>query len=98
MSGRCLNLILWLCHDSSMKLAFATLLVAADLVAAGSGLETIVKTDSGWVSGAGTTIRSYKGIPYAAPPAGDLRWKPPQPVKPRKGIRVAKEFLRYAAK
>ena len=76
-----------------MKLALATFLVATNLLAFDSGLQTIVKTDSGWVSGSGTTVRSYRGIPYAAPPVGDLRWKPPQPAKPWKGIRVAKEFL-----
>jgi para-nitrobenzyl esterase len=76
-----------------MKLALATLLCAINVLAIESGLETVVKIDSGWVSGAGTAVRSYKGIPYVAPPTGDLRWKSPQPVKPWKGIRVAKEFL-----
>ena len=51
-----------------------------------------MKIDSGWVSGSGTTVRTYKGIPYAAAPVGDLRWKPPQPAKPWKGILVAKEY------
>lgn len=37
-------------------------------------------------------IRSYKGIPYAAPPVGDLRWKAPQPVQAWQGIRKATEF------
>lgn len=37
-------------------------------------------------------VASFKGIPFAAPPVGDLRWKAPQPVKPWKGIREAKEF------
>jgi len=37
-------------------------------------------------------IRSYKGIPFAAPPVGDLRWKPPQPVKAWDGVRKAEEF------
>jgi para-nitrobenzyl esterase len=57
------------------------------------GLETLVKLDSGWVSGTGVAVRSYKGIPYAAPPVGDLRWKPPQPLKPWNGIKGANEFM-----
>jgi para-nitrobenzyl esterase len=75
-----------------MKLTISSLVFAANVLAAGSGLETVVKIDSGWLSGSGTTVRSYKGIPYAAPPIGDLRWKPPQPAKAWKGIRVAKDF------
>lgn len=75
-----------------MKLTITALFVPVCAFAAGSGMETIVKVDSGWLAGSGTSIRSYKGIPYAAPPIGDLRWKPPQPLKPWKGIRVAKSF------
>jgi para-nitrobenzyl esterase len=75
-----------------MKLTIVALLSATATLAATSGLETIVKIDSGWVSGTNGAVRTYKGIPFAAPPVGDLRWKPPQPVKPWKGIRVAKSF------
>jgi para-nitrobenzyl esterase len=57
-----------------------------------SGLQTIVKTESGLVAGSGTSIRVYKGIPYAAPPVGELRWKPPQPVNAWPGVLVAKNF------
>ena len=39
---------------------------------------------------AGVTV--YKGIPYAAAPLGDLRWKAPQPVTPWEGVRVADTF------
>jgi para-nitrobenzyl esterase len=35
---------------------------------------------------------AFLGVPYAAPPIGDLRWKPPQPVRPWIGGRKATEF------
>jgi para-nitrobenzyl esterase len=64
------------------------LLVAAlalGLLAAGCGGTTEslaqVRLDSGPITGAQEAgIWSFKGIPYAAPPVGDLRWEPPQPV------------------
>ena len=37
-------------------------------------------------------VRTYKGIPFAAPPAGDLRWKPPQPAASWDGVRPATGF------
>jgi len=37
-------------------------------------------------------VRTFKGIPYAAPPVGPLRWKPPQPVAPWTGVRKASEY------
>lgn len=37
-------------------------------------------------------IRVFKGIPYAAAPLGDLRWKPPQPVPPWKAVRSVSEW------
>jgi para-nitrobenzyl esterase len=37
-------------------------------------------------------VRSFKGIPYAVPPVGVLRWKPPQPAAPWQGVRKAVEF------
>jgi len=40
----------------------------------------------------GEDVRVYRGIPYAAPPVGDLRWKPPQPVTPWEGIRECTHF------
>ncbi len=54
-----------------------------------------VKTESGLVSGttdASGLVRIYKGIPYAAPPVGDLRWRAPEPVAPWTGVRQATEF------
>jgi len=78
-------------HVRYMRLLTAALFSVSCLIA-GSGLETLVKIDSGLVAGSGTSVRAYKGIPYAAPPTGDLRWKAPQPPKPWKGVRVAKTF------
>ena len=37
-------------------------------------------------------VRTFKGIPFAAPPVGPLRWKAPQPVTPWTGVRKATEF------
>ncbi len=73
-----------------MKLILGVWLLAAAALA--NDLDTLVKIDTGWVSGAGTGVRVYKGIPFAAPPTGPLRWKPPQPAKPWNGILVAKSF------
>src|ERR1700742_3354377 len=52
-----------------------------------------VRTDAGSLQGApdGDSI-AYKGIPYAAPPVGPLRWKPPQPVAAWTGVRPATAF------
>jgi len=47
----------------------------------------IVKTKDGDLSGTNESgIRAYLGIPYAAPPIGDLRWRPPAPVQPWEGV------------
>jgi para-nitrobenzyl esterase len=53
----------------------------------------IVHTADGWVRGktAGTTDE-YLGIPYAAPPVGALRWRPPRPARPWPGVRAATSF------
>ncbi|MDX2151153.1 MAG: carboxylesterase family protein [Bryobacteraceae bacterium] len=52
-----------------------------------------VRVDGGQLQGvAEDGVFSYKGIPFAAPPVGDLRWRPPQPVEPWTGVRPAAEF------
>ena len=54
-----------------------------------------VTIDAGLLSGtAGTasTVRVFKGVPFAAPPVGDFRWKAPQPVATWDGVRKADTF------
>ena len=54
-----------------------------------------VKTENGWVKGlpaADPRITSYKGIPFAAPPVGENRWKAPQPCADWEGDLLAHDF------
>jgi len=65
--------------------------VAAPLAWNAAALQ--VKVESGTVEGKQEgPIRTFLGIPYAAPPVGDLRWKPPAPAAKWTGVRAAKEF------
>ena len=65
--------------------------VASSLVhAAGSGKAPVVQIDSGRISGLTSAgISAFKGIPYAEPPVGDLRWRAPQSVHAWSGTRKA---------
>jgi len=54
-----------------------------------------VNTDKGLVSGvfdSNSGITVFKGIPFAAPPIGDLRWKAPQPAQAWEGVKVCNSF------
>jgi para-nitrobenzyl esterase len=56
-----------------------------------------VKTENGYISGLvlgepGKEVHVYRGIPYATPPIGDLRWKPPKAATPWSGTRQCTEF------
>jgi para-nitrobenzyl esterase len=52
-----------------------------------------VKIANGTLEGApDNSVRSFKGIPFGAPPVGDARWKPPQAVQNWTGVREAKKF------
>src|SRR4051812_12786958 len=55
----------------------------------------VIKTEAGQISGVVNTtgdISAFKGVPFAAPPLGDLRWMEPQPVKPWTGVRKCESF------
>lgn len=53
----------------------------------------VVQTASGRIRGSTNDgLEIFKGIPFAAPPVGPLRWRPPQTVKPWTGVRPAADF------
>ena len=61
----------------------------------------VIKTETGDISGMvmgepGKEVHVFRGIPYAAPPIGDLRWKPPQPVVPWSGVRECISYSQIA--
>jgi para-nitrobenzyl esterase len=81
-----------------VKKAILPLLGAALLLSTGAAqaapLGAVVQTKLGPVRGesvteTGATARIFRGIPYAAPPVGELRWKPPQPAKAWSQVRDA---------
>ena len=57
--------------------------------------DSAVRVDGGMLSGVSdpvTGVRTYLGVPFAAPPVGDLRWRPPGPVPAWDGVRKAERF------
>lgn len=77
----------------SAVLGVASLLFAAPAPAAAPA--PTVRIESGSLSGihdARTGLDEFRGIPYAAPPVGALRWKPPEPAAAWTGVRPADHF------
>jgi para-nitrobenzyl esterase len=71
------------------------LLLLTMTLASRASAENPVRIDSGMIEGkpaAEAGVNAFLGIPFAAPPVGDLRWREPQPVKPWDGVRKATEF------
>lgn len=88
-----------------MSASVPTLWLLAGLAATGAGTAPssqtpapsqtppIVRVGSGELSGVvDDGVASFRGIPFAAPPVGDLRWRPPQPATQWTGVRQAAEF------
>ncbi len=53
----------------------------------------VVRVDGGDIRGSvDGSVSIYRGVPFAAPPVGPLRWRPPQPVRPWEGVRECVSF------
>ena len=79
-----------------MKILFRLIIVSI-VVLAGCNTEKLsqakVTIRDGVIQGTvEDSIAVFRGIPFAAPPVGDLRWKAPQPVKPWAGVLMADKF------
>lgn len=77
---------------------FLAMLVISLVGCARPNANPLVEIDTGQLQGTvvdGVTV--FKGIPFAAPPLGEWRWRPPQPVTAWDGIRVADSYGPYCA-
>jgi para-nitrobenzyl esterase len=76
------------------SLLIAGVCFAAAAGTAGAAISDPVRLDSGAVSGVASAngVLVFKGIPFAAPPVGELRWRAPQPVITWEGVRTAETF------
>ncbi len=81
-------------RNSALCLSAAVALVASSIptgVQASTG--PLAHTTDGWVEGSVRNgIESFKGIPFAAPPIGNLRWRAPQPVRAWSGVLLATRY------
>ena len=84
---------------TAFRASTLTLCALAGLAAMGVGTAAsqpapaLVRVDGGQLQGVvADGVESFKGIPFAAPPVGELRWRPPQPAAPWTGVRQATEF------
>ncbi|TFF40355.1 carboxylesterase/lipase family protein [Mucilaginibacter psychrotolerans] len=78
-----------------MKRMFLLPLILLCAIASAQTPFSTVKTDAGQISGtesSDASVHIYKGIPFAAPPVGNLRWKAPQPVAHWRGVKACTDF------
>ena len=77
------------------KIGALIIAVIAGSSAASAAIDDPVRVQNGLISGVAETVdrvRVFKGIPFAAPPVGHLRWREPQPVADWAGVRKADSF------
>src|ERR1700733_9935060 len=75
--------------------ALAALVVGLGLAtaaAAQSAPDRVTIHDGALQGAVADGVASFKGIPFAAPPVGDLRWRSPQPPSPWTGVKAASDY------
>ncbi|HLY91621.1 MAG TPA: carboxylesterase/lipase family protein [Candidatus Angelobacter sp.] len=78
--------------SSVVLLALGVLTLSSTTIAAVADPVRVKQGLLSGTAGASPEVRVYRGIPYAAPPVGDLRWKAPQPPASWQGVRQATAF------
>jgi para-nitrobenzyl esterase len=91
--------MLWFARSTRSTLVGALALVLLLASSAQANLDgPLAATDKGFLRGSSTpSMHVFKGIPYAAPPVGPLRWQPPQPAPRWRGFRDATAFAPHCA-
>ena len=74
----------------------ASVIKAQENIVVGSAVDALVRLDQGQLQGAvadaSAGVKVYRGIPYAKPPVGELRFKPPESPLPWQGVRSSLDF------
>lgn len=79
--------------NTVLRLGIPTVLLLFSTVVSAVSAQETVTIDSGTIQGvAADGVIAFKGVPFAAPPVGDRRWRPPQPVPHWSGTRSAAEY------
>ena len=76
-----------------ISLSLLMMLTACNKTQVQQSSMTVVRTEAGLVSGIlEDSVHIFKGVPFAAPPVGALRWKEPQPLSPWKDTLTCTKF------
>ena len=79
----------------SLRFLLAISMISPSLFCQDNDVNPVLTIEGGTIVGVMTPMKgivAYKGVPFAAPPVGDLRWREPQAVVPWEGTKVADKY------
>src|SRR5512139_784511 len=83
----------WRGRETFALVTLAVLALMATAAAATEKPASLIKVETGTLAGSVEGgVESWKGIPFAAPPVGPLRWRAPQPAAPWSGVQPATAY------